>query len=291
MCGIAGILSTSLDVKTITSKLKMMQKKISHRGPDGHGDFFSPSGQAALAHTRLAIIDLNVAANQPMNDRSNGLTISFNGEIYNHQALRQELESQGIEFTTRSDTEVILALYYKLGPECVKKLRGMFAFIIWDENNKSAFAARDPLGIKPFYYWHDQESLFCASELKALLSSQCSNKELDPKGLYSYFKTGSVSEPNTLFSDTSLLPAGHHLHWQNGKVTTQAYWHIDFSQSKEMSHSEAVKKTRAALVSSIKAHLVSDVPVGLFLSGGIDSTALLALASQYSSHTNGMKAI
>ena len=282
MCGIAGIFSTTLEAKTIALKLEAMQEKISHRGPDGHGDFFSHSGQVALAHTRLAIIDLSSMASQPMSDQKHGLTISFNGEIYNHQALRQELTEKGVQFKTNSDTEVILALYRILGEACVSKLRGMFAFIIWDEEKKSVFAARDPLGIKPFYYWHDQYSFFCASELTSLLASKCTNNELDQNGLYSYLKTGTVSEPNTLISDAFVLPAGHYLQWCNGVTSVKPYWSIDFNTPRQTSHEQAIKTTREALVDSVKAHLVSDVPVGLFLSGGIDSTALLALASQYS---------
>ena len=260
-----------------------MQNALHHRGPNGHGDYLSPSGQAGLAHTRLSIIDLSEKASQPMTDSTERFVISFNGEIYNYLELRAELQEQGYQFNSHSDTEVILALYQKLGQQCVHKLRGMFAFIIWDEEEKIAFAARDPFGIKPFYYWHDEQSFALASEIKSILSAQLSNKKLDPQGVYDFLKTGSTSEPNTLVSDIKLLPAGHCLTWQKGYVETQTYWRINFSQQQTaMTYDEAVRHTRLALENSIKAHLVSDVPIGVFLSGGIDSTAIVALASQYS---------
>ena len=283
MCGIAGILSTTLDKHCISSTLEVMQNALHHRGPNGHGDYLSPSGQAGLAHTRLSIIDLSEKASQPMTDSTERFVISFNGEIYNYLELRAELQEQGYQFNSHSDTEVILALYQKLGQQCVHKLRGMFAFIIWDEEEKIAFAARDPFGIKPFYYWHDEQSFALASEIKSILSAQLSNKKLDPQGMYDFLKTGSTSEPNTLVSDIKLLPAGHCLTWQKGYVETQTYWRINFSQQQTaMTYDEAVRHTRLALENSIKAHLVSDVPIGVFLSGGIDSTAIVALASQYS---------
>ena len=282
MCGIAGILSTTFDTQTIASHLEAMQSALSHRGPDGHGDYLSPSGHAGLAHTRLAIIDLSDKAHQPMIDRTSRFVISFNGEIYNHQSLRQELETLGHRFNSHSDTEVILALFQQFGKHCVKKLRGMFAFIIWDEQEKTAFAARDPFGIKPFYYWGNTHSFACASEIKAILKSNLSNKSLDKHGLYTYLKTGSVAEPNTLISDVKLLASGHHLSWRNGRIDIEPYWRIEFNDQALIPKTEAVKQTRSALESSIKAHLVSDVPVGLFLSGGIDSCALLALASKHS---------
>jgi len=282
MCGIAGILSTSLDQQILSAKLNAMQAAISHRGPDGHGDYYCSSNHAALAHTRLSIIDLSDNAQQPMSDHSGRYIISFNGEIYNYQPLRKELEASGYHFQSKSDTEVILALYAKHGKECVSKLRGMFAFVIWDQQQQSAFMARDPFGIKPLYYWHNDQSFTFASEIRALRKAKLDLGSLDPNGLYSYFKMGSVSEPSTLISDIKLLKAGHWLSWQAGKVHSQAYWKITFPNTTNPPVDIAIKQTRAALESSIKAHLVSDVPIGIFLSGGIDSTALVALVSQFS---------
>jgi len=280
MCGIAGVISTSSEKDCMASTLETMQSHIFHRGPDSHGIYYSPSKQAALAHTRLAIIDLSNIATQPMSDNNQRYTITFNGEIYNYQVLRKKLVSLGYTFNSNSDTEVILNLYAEYGASCVNYLRGMFAFLIWDEHSKTAFAARDPLGIKPFYFWYNRFCFAFASELKALTASGLSKQQLDSNSIFSYLKTGSVSEPNTLISDISLLDAGHYLHWENGQINKHQYWDINFSNKKTITHSDAIKKTRKALDESIKAHLVSDVPVGLFLSGGIDSTALLALASK-----------
>ena len=282
MCGIAGILSKKLDNHAIAPKLGAMQEALNHRGPDGRGDYFSPSGHAGLAHTRLSIIDLSDNGAQPMSSHNDRYTISFNGEIYNYQTLREELIQQGHTFQSQSDTEVILNSYIEFGDACVNKLRGMFAFVIWDEQEQSAFAARDPFGIKPFYYWHDQNSFAFASEIKAVMQSGLNKKTLSSQGVFSYFKTGSVSEPYTLINDIQLLQAGHTLSWKDGQVSKNRYWAIDFPESKQYSREVAIQKTRSALIDSLNAHLVADVPVGIFLSGGIDSTALLALASSIS---------
>ena len=294
MCGIAGILSTQLDQSIAAVKLAAMQNALNHRGPDGRGDYFSPSQHAALAHTRLAIIDLSDTGAQPMSYLNERYTISFNGEIYNYQSLRQELEAQGTIFNTHSDTEVILALYAQYGPDSVQKLRGMFAFVIWDELEQVGFAARDPLGIKPLYYWHDHATLAIASELRSVVAAEVSDQRLDPQGLQSYLQTGTVSEPHTLLSDIHLLSAGHSMTWANGELSIRAYWAINFKPHNSEPHNSephnfkpqppdlisAHQQTREALIDSIRAHFVADVPVGVFLSGGIDSTALVALASK-----------
>lgn len=205
--------------------------------------------------------------------------ITFNGEIYNHQALRAELESQGTQFSSNSDTEVILRLYERYAEQCVAHLRGMFAFFIWDEQLQTGFAARDPLGIKPFYYLvKDDSSLAFSSEIRSLLKANLHTNQLSRNGLTSYFLTGTVSEPNTLLNDVKMLPAGHTLRWTGSTVETTPYWGLSF-KAQHMSRSNALALTRSALESTVKAHFVSDVPVGIFLSGGIDSTALVALAS------------
>ena len=228
MCGIAGILSTNIDPTTLSSKLSAMQAAIEHRGPDSQGNYFCVSHQAGLAHTRLSIIDLSDKAHQPMRDHSGRYIISFNGEIYNYQALKAELEAKNYIFHSHSDTEVILALYAEYAEQCVSKLRGMFAFIIWDQQTKSAFAARDPFGIKPLYYWHDEQSCALSSEMRSLIKANMSAGTLDPQGLYSYFKMGSISEPSTLISDIKLLKAGHYLTWHDGQTQTHSYWKIKF---------------------------------------------------------------
>lgn len=286
MCGIAGIISDKLKQNNLVSRLEAMQKALQHRGPDSQGQYLSPSpstSTALLTHTRLAIIDLSPQGAQPMSTQDGRYIITYNGEIYNYKSLQKELSSQGWVFHSDSDTEVILALYTHYGEQCLNKLRGMFAFVIWDTQEQTAFAARDPLGIKPFYYWHDAHTISFASEMKAVIAAGFSQQSLSTQGVFSYLKSGSVSEPNTLIDDIQLLQAGHCLTWHQGHINTRCYWHMTFP-AQTMSYNEAISITRTALEESVKAHFVSDVPVGIFLSGGIDSTALLALAKQVTSH-------
>ena len=281
MCGIAGIIAadSSFSTQGKHDAVLAMQSALTHRGPDGQGSYFAPSGMASLCHTRLSIIDLSEAGHQPM-VYNNRFAITFNGEIYNYQTLRSELEQQGERFSSNSDTEVILKLFAKYGPSCVDRLRGMFAFLIWDEQNKSAFAARDPLGIKPFYYTQNANNSFAfASEVRSLINANLHSNTLSPNGLNSYLLTGTVSEPNTLLEDIKMLPAGHSLQWNADGLRASQYWQLDFTPQ-SMAEQQAITLTREALESTVKAHFVSDVPVGIFLSGGIDSTALVALASK-----------
>ncbi|MFT6408987.1 MAG: asparagine synthase (glutamine-hydrolyzing) [Arenicella sp.] len=310
MCGIAGILSpqassvqaqslqsdidrshslgdqakSAIDpavIKRLASKLKAMQDALTHRGPDSKGAFFSPSYQAALAHTRLSIIDLSNGGHQPMSAANQRYTITFNGEIYNYKKLRTQLEVEGEEFESDSDTEVILKLYISKGAACVQLLRGMFAFLIWDEQEQKAFAARDALGIKPFYYLKSDGSFIFASELRAVLASGYSSRRISSRGVMSYLLKGTVAEPDTAIKNLKMLPAGTYLTWKSGKTKLHRYWNLDFSVQ-HFSGLKAIEVTRTALEHSIRAHLVSDVPVGIFLSGGIDSTALVAIASKLS---------
>jgi asparagine synthase (glutamine-hydrolysing) len=275
MCGIAGILTNNL----IPGRLELMQKALQHRGPDDQGIFISLDHQAALAHTRLSILDLSSAGHQPMSTADGRYWITFNGEIYNFAQLRQDLIVQGEHFNSQTDTEVILKLYQKLGADCINLFRGMFAFAIWDDWEKTCFLARDSLGIKPLYYWHSGSTLVFASELRAVLASGLPAIEMSSEGLYGYLLTGSVPEPHTLIENVYCLAAGHTLYWQNGHLTMQQYWQMDFSPQ-AIAPAAACEQTRSAIIDSIQHHFVSDVPVGLFLSGGIDSTAILALAHQ-----------
>lgn len=278
MCGIAGCIGYP-DPDRLKSVVEKMQNALKHRGPDDQGIYISGDRQAGLAHTRLSILDLSPAGHQPMSTGNRRYWITFNGEIYNFRELRETLIAQEETFHSQTDTEVILKLYQKHGPECVNQLRGMFAFAIWDDQEKTAFLARDPLGIKPLYYWQSGSTLLFASELRTLLASGLPPKTLNPKGLYTYFISGSVSEPDTLIQDIYALPAGHWLHWKAGQVTKQPYWQIQFNPQ-PIPPTEAKQQVRQALIDSIKYHFVSDVPVGVFLSGGIDSTSLVALARQ-----------
>ena len=278
MCGIAGIFSATLDPSRMRPAAERMQQALAHRGPDDAGLWQSTGGQAVLAHRRLSIIDLSSAAKQPMSTADGRLTICFNGEIYNYRELRAGLERQGVAFSTTSDTEVILHLYARDGADCVKQLRGMFAFAIWDERTHTAFLARDPLGIKPLYFHHAGVTLVFASELRSLTQSELFAATLHTQALQRCLETGTVPEPITLINEAQCLEAGQSLTWHEGRVVRHNFWHIDFSHVEPV-HDEAVHFTRAALEDSIRHHFVSDVPVGIFLSGGIDSTALLALAT------------
>ncbi|MFN6182406.1 MAG: asparagine synthase (glutamine-hydrolyzing) [Dolichospermum sp.] len=279
MCGIAGFIKLNTDDGSLEAKIEKMQTSLKHRGPDDAGIYISTDKQAALAHTRLSILDLSAAGHQPMSTTDNRYHITFNGEIYNFQELRENLISQGEKFHSQTDTEVILKLYQKIGFDCVQHLRGMFAFAIWDDLEKTCFLARDPLGIKPLYYYQLGTTLVFASELRAVLASGLPAINMSVEGLYGYLTTGSVPEPYTLITDIHCLPAGNWLYWHNGNTTKKQYWQISFTPE-AISPPEAQEIVRKALLDSIQHHFISDVPVGIFLSGGIDSTTILALATQ-----------
>jgi asparagine synthase (glutamine-hydrolysing) len=278
MCGIAGILhQTGLPEPELRSKLERLMHALRQRGPDGQGLWQNKDGTAGLAHTRLAVIDLTPAAAQPMASACLRYHITFNGEIYNHNELRRELEETGTRFKTRSDTEVLLALFERHGPAMLSRLRGMFAFAIWDTHERSCFLARDPLGIKPLYYTQQQGCFAFASEIKALQTVGLVSSELNSLALYGYLLRGSVREPDTLLSQVNCLQAGHFLVWKDAHVQSQPFWRLQFP-SHAFDAAAAVKETRSALLDTAQAHFVSDVPVGLFLSSGTDSNVLLALA-------------
>ena len=280
MCGIAGIVTDNQYRDNLEGIAKKMQAALRNRGPDDQGVFVSQSRQAALAHTRLAIIDLSPLGHQPMSSPDGHYWITYNGEIYNFKELRAELQNEGEKFQTSSDTEIILRLYQREGPDCLNKLRGMFAFAIWDEREKSCFFARDPFGVKPLYYFSDHTTLAFASEVKAILAAGVTERRISKEGLYGYFLSGSVPEPYTMIERVLSLPAGHWMKWKNGLLEPpKSYWKIEFD-AKKTTFREACEKTRHSLIDSVEKHFVSDVPVGIFLSGGIDSSALVALARQ-----------
>lgn len=281
MCGIAGILRTpQADDIDIGKVLATLRRSLSHRGPDDSGCFVSSNGLASLVHTRLAILDVSSAGHQPMHSADGRFTITFNGEIYNYGELRSEMEDAGEHFLTGTDTEVLLRLYALVGRDCVRRLRGMFAFAIWDAVRKTCFLARDRFGIKPLYYCHSGVQLVFASEVKALLSSGVVARRLSPAGVAGYFRHGSVPEPDTLVEGVRCLQAGHSLLWEAGRLEEREYQGVTFLTESPVDHASAAREVRAALKDSVEHHFLSDVPVGMFLSGGIDSTALLALASE-----------
>jgi len=276
MCGIAGVLASDGTIAHHARALDAMRSGIRHRGPDDQGTWMSPHGQAGFVHTRLSILDLTSAGHQPMSTPDGRLTITFNGEIYNFEAIKRSLVQRGAAFRTRTDTEVILAAYAMDGVACLKDLRGMFAMAIWDEQERTCLLARDRFGIKPLYYHVAGGRLTFASEVKTLLASGLVQAALDPEGLYGYFLTGTVPEPRTLLRSVCCLDAGSSLLWTDGHHTSRRFWNLAFADTAP--RDESVDLTRRALVDSVAHHFVSDTPVGIFLSGGIDSTVLVALA-------------
>jgi len=297
MCGIAGFLALSPPSET-ERYTRILQAALQHRGEDDQGVYVSPHRDVALIHTRLAILDLSQNGHQPMTIADQRYWITFNGEIYNFLELREQLKNEGETFYSCTDTEVILRLYVKHGERCLDFLQGMFAFAIWDDREKICFIARDPFGIKPLYYWHQDQTLIFASELRAIMALGIVPQQLSPIGLYNYFTNGSVAEPWTIIDGIKSLEAGSSLRWQYGKIHRQKYWEINFPSVLYAEHSvepsyipkvaklslEVIATTREALFNSVKHHLVSDVPIGIFLSGGIDSTALVAMVRQIQSN-------
>ncbi len=281
MCGIAaafGFAGQAID----RAVLRRMSEHMRSRGPDGHGEWFALEGRVGLVHRRLSIIDLSDNAAQPMLSDCGRFAITFNGEIYNYRELREELESEGVRFRTASDTEVLLALYIHKGPEMLSSLRGMFAFAIWDGVRKGLWLARDPYGIKPLYYAIENGCLHAASQVKTLREGGVGSHERDPAGEAGFLLLGSVPEPFTWFAGISALPAGHTLWCDERGVGQPSSW-LRIEQLHDTGGAEQrtlSNPIREALQATVRAHLVADVPVAVFLSSGIDSTAMLALATE-----------
>lgn len=278
MCGIVGLVSNSnLVNKTILEK---MNQCIFHRGPDEDGFFVRDN--VGLAMRRLSIIDL-AHGKQPIHNTDKTKWIVFNGEIYNYRELRKDLEDEGIRFYTKSDTEVILQLYDKYGRECVNFLRGMFAFAIWDEREESLFVARDRIGKKPLLYSHLQNGgLVFGSEFRALLAHPEISREVDYKAISHYLSYLCVPAPLTAFKQIRKLEPGHWLFWKDGEIENKRYWLPDFSKKIKIDENEAIEETTRILRESTKLRLISEVPLGAFLSGGVDSSTVVALMAQES---------
>lgn len=274
MCGIAGVVATDR-ANDARRPLDRLHAAIAHRGPDDRGTWVSPRREAWFAHTRLSVIDPSPAGHQPMSAANDRFTITYNGEIYNFAELRAALLETGAAFRSNSDTEVILRLYQAEGPAFVERLRGMFAFAIWDERERTCFFARDRFGVKPLYYHEAHGVLTFASEVRALLAAGVPAAP-NATAAYHYFRTGSVPEPLTLCEGVKALEAGHYMVWKAGTLAGRCYWDVRFPEAPDSVDPAAT--ARQALLDSVAHHFVSDVPVGVFLSGGIDSTAIVALA-------------
>lgn len=286
MCGISGILSTKQP--PLVDELRSMTSSLRHRGPDDEGIFVD--GCIGLGHNRLSIIDLSSRGHQPMFNESGSLCIVFNGEIYNFKALRGDLLKKGVSFRSNSDTEVVLALYQEYGPDCLAKLNGMFALAIWDVKRKSLFLARDRLGKKPVYYYGSENQLAFASEIQALTGLQWVPRKLDQLSLRQYLLLQYIPGPRTIYDGIYRLLPGQSLiaEVKNNRINIvlKDYWRCAQPGTSHFSSAEEVsEKTEALLRESVKLRLVSDVEVGILLSGGLDSSLLVALAAQETGST------
>lgn len=276
MCGIAGILALNHEpISGLERKLDVMNRLLRHRGPDGDANWANPSHSMGLVHRRLAIIDLSPSGAQPMTD-GHGNWIVFNGEIYNYIEVRRELGSEN--FTTSSDTEVILAAYRTWGADCVNHLRGMFAFVIWNERDRTLFCARDRFGIKPFYYMIQDDVFYFASEVKALLPF-VHRIETDLDGFKDYLTFQLCLAGKTLFKGIRELLPSHHMLIKDGSIQTQKYWEVIFEPDFTHTAKYFEDQLRALLVDSVQYHLRSDVPVGAYVSGGLDSSTIASIAA------------
>jgi asparagine synthase (glutamine-hydrolysing) len=275
MCGLNGIVRLSPDAPAIDrAELLRTRDAMAARGPDGAGEWIAPDGTAALGHRRLSIIDLSSAGAQPMASADGRYWIVFNGEIYNYRELRDELARQGTELRSHSDTEVILHLHAREGAAMLSRLRGMYALAIWDSAERTLFLARDPYGIKPLYYSHENGTLRFASQVKALEASGAVSRETDPAAVAGFLLWGSVPEPRTIRRAIRALPAGHCLTaGPDGVAAPRAF--------RGAPDPPPGVSAVQALEDSVRAHLVADVPVGLFLSAGLDSALIAALACRH----------
>ena len=271
MCSISGVFGTQQISADVVVRMNRAQR---HRGPDDQG--VTDLGQVVLGNTRLAIIDTSAAGHQPMHDPVSGNWITYNGETYNFKELRNEI---GGEWVSNTDTEVVLRGYSKWGVDLFRKLRGMFALALWDNQKQQLFLVRDPLGIKPLYYYFNKDQLVFASELRALLASGLVPRRIDPTGVNSYLAYGSVAAPLTIVEGIKQLLPGHYL-----QVSANERIDVEFAvtecEAVAGDRDDAVARLRAELEESIRLHLMSDVPLGVFLSGGMDSSALVALMSR-----------
>jgi asparagine synthase (glutamine-hydrolysing) len=280
MCGIFGIAAHNARIPE--GIVERGTLSLAHRGPDDSGtvilrDSASGNVEIGLGSRRLAILDLSPLAHQPMHDPTTGNWIVYNGEIYNFREIRSELEGLGTSFISHSDTEVVLKAYASWGPECLNKFRGMFAFAIWNAGRRQLFLARDPMGIKPLYYADTGSYLVFASEVRSLPGTGLIPGQIDHAGLANYLAFGSAYDPLTLIQGIRALPAGHTLTWERGTVRISRYWDLVDDVSGTPNETVPARELKPILEEAVRMQLVSDVPVGVFLSGGIDSSALVSI--------------
>jgi len=278
MCGICGKINCSSQCVPDRGLIERMCTAVQHRGPNDSG--VHVAGRAGLGHCRLSIIDLSPAGHQPMCNEDQSVWVVHNGEVYNFPELRRELEGRGHRFRSNTDTEVIVHLYEDMGPECVTRLRGMFAFAIWDERTQELFCARDRVGKKPLVYAEIGAAFVFASEIKALLQDPAVSRDLDHAALHHYLTYQYVPGPQTIFKQIKKLPPAHTLTLKNGRVSIRRYWDLPYEPKIDTANeTELIERFRALFEEAVRIRLRSDVPLGAFLSGGLDSSAVVAQMS------------
>ncbi|MCX6718070.1 MAG: asparagine synthase (glutamine-hydrolyzing) [Candidatus Staskawiczbacteria bacterium] len=278
MCGITGIYNYK-GQKVDASLLENMTDILGHRGPDDSGIYIK--NNIGLGHRRLSIIDLSPLGHQPMSNEDKTLQIVFNGEIYNFQEIRKVLENNGHKFKSKTDTEVILRSYEQWGINCVEKFNGMFAFAIFDQAKERLFLARDRMGEKPLYYYFDGNKFVFASEIKAILQDKSITRTIDNQGLVNYFTFGHSIAPDTIYKGIKKLLPAHYLIFRNGKIDIKKYWDsLPAGDSKDKGEEYYKQRIKELFENSVKERLISDVPLGVFLSGGIDSSSVVAMMAK-----------
>jgi asparagine synthase (glutamine-hydrolysing) len=287
MCGITGIYAFNEIGRFFTINMFAATDALSQRGPDSSGTF--THGYVGLGHRRLSIIDTSTDGRQPMTDQTERYTIVFNGEIFNFPELKQQLAAKGYAFRSSSDTEVLLNLYIHEKENCLKHLNGFFAFAIYDKEEESLFIARDRMGIKPLLYFRDEDKLIFASEMKALLTYGLP-RDLDYVSLQQYLQLNYIPAPHTIFKGVHKLLPGHYMYLQGSEVSIKPYYQIPQTYNRwtanQMSYGKVQEKLAELLEESVRKRLIADVPLGAFLSGGIDSSVIVALATRYTDHLN-----
>ena len=280
MCGITGWIRWGKEIDK--ERFISLTRSLTHRGPDGEGFYYHDTSEyhVALGHRRLKIIDL-VSGDQPMSNEEGNIWLVYNGEVYNFPALREELIKKGHQFRSRSDTEVIIHLYEEKGINLLESLNGMFAFALWDKNKEILFLARDRIGIKPLYYYSNGKEFAFASEIKPFLQLPDFEKKIDPESIHRYLTLQYIPSPLTIFKKVKKLPPGHYLTYHKGKIKISRYWNLDFLDTPDKGEKFYRDKLRQILEDATHIRLVSDVPFGAFLSGGIDSTIVVGTMQKF----------
>ena len=275
MCGICGIYNYKTSLPAQAEQVQKMYRVMKHRGPDGDGSF--AEGPLGLGHCRLSILDTSSRGAQPMKSEDGSIVIVFNGEIYNYVELRELLVPKGYVFRTGTDTEVIIQMYREFGEKCLDHFVGMFAFALWDAKERKLFLARDRLGVKPLYYVETADGILFGSEIKSILEATPNRPGIDLRALDCFMSFGYVPGERSLFRDVMKLPAGHYMTIREGKRVMRQYWNLVFSEEADRGEAYYVERLREILLDASRIRLRSDVPLGVFLSGGLDSSSVVAL--------------